>query len=351
MIAVDVMGGDYAPHEIIEGALKAARSGVPIILFGDTLKIGIALSTSDRLWHRLPITIHHCSQAIEMTDDPIKAVHDKQDSSLVQATKAVARGTAAAVVSAGNSGATLACATVFLGKIPGLLRPAIGGFLPTVTDSAFCMDLGANIECKPEHLVQFALMGKAYVQAAKGLEVVRIGLLANGAEQGKGTKLVQSAYALLQKTFLTFVGNCEPHAMLNGAADVVVCDGFTGNLMLKSMEATIQVVQQLVRNENNKSLLARFASFCSIPLLKKLKKHLKRGQRGGALLLGVTRPVIIAHGASRADAIADAICFAHEVVKQSLYEKFIQNFTAILVSDQMLDIENIRKESALQLSQ
>ncbi|MGB8467474.1 MAG: phosphate acyltransferase PlsX [Candidatus Babeliales bacterium] len=331
MIAVDAMGGDYAPQEVVEGALRAARSGIPVALYGDSLRIGIALSFADRYWHRLPITMHHSSQVIEMSDEPTRAVTSKPHSSLVHAVQAVASGYASAVVSAGNSGAALVAGMVHLGKLPGIGRPAIGGFLPTRTDTVFCIDLGANVECKPEHLRQFAYMAHAYVQVVKGIDSPRIGLLANGAEAGKGTKLIQQAYELLQSN-PHFVGNCEPLDVLQGAVDVLVCDGFSGNIMLKSMEATVQVVMQWLRHEGGRSFFARCAALLSAPLFRRLKKHMTKAQRGGALLLGVNKPLVIAHGSSQAAAIDDAIRFAHQVVTEKTYEQF-----AALVHHQLTD--------------
>jgi glycerol-3-phosphate acyltransferase PlsX len=334
MIAIDAMGGDFAPHEIVQGALKASSQGIPVILFGDTLKIGIALSLSDRSWHRLPISIRHCAEVIGMAEDPIRAVNLKGDASMVQAAIAVAKGEAHAVVSAGNSGAALVTGMLHMGKLPGVTRAAIGGFLPTQSDSVLCLDLGANIECKPEHLLQFALMGDAYVRAAKGISKVRLGLLANGSEEGKGTRTVQQAYELLKMRFEHFVGNCEPSDVLNDKADVIVSDGFAGNIMLKSMEAAMHMCSKLFHQEGNKTLLSRCASLMSIPVVRKLKNHMKRAQRGGALLLGVNKPFVIAHGASQAETLYDAICFAHEVVQGSLYNTFstflAENFTRVL---------------------
>ncbi|MGE0206489.1 MAG: phosphate acyltransferase PlsX [Candidatus Babeliales bacterium] len=329
MIAIDAMGGDYAPHAIIEGAYLAARTGIKVCLFGDETLIESHLHSLCADWRSLPISFIHCSQVITMDDEPVKSVR-KKDSSLIQAMEWVAIGKARAVVSAGNSGACLVAGMVVIGKLPNVLRPAIGGFLPTQRDSVFCTDLGANADCRPEFLQQFALMGSAYVQLTKNIAQPRIGLLSNGAEAGKGSKLVQQTYELLTKSSLHFIGNCEPQDVLHGAADVVVCDGFSGNIMLKSMEATVQVVTQWLKDEGNKSFLGRCVGLFGAPIFRRLKKNIKKTQRGGALLLGLKKPLIIAHGSSNAQAIEDAIHFAHSVGSSNFYEEYNKRVVALL---------------------
>lgn len=322
MIAVDAMGGDYAPYAIVEGAIGAARCAIPVVLFGDTPRIIAVLQDIDPTWKKLPITVHHCTEFITMDDEPGASVIKKKDSSLVQAILSVVRGQAQAVVSAGNSGAALIAGILYFGKVPGVLRPAIGGFLPTRTDSVYCLDLGATIDAKPDFLVQFAYMGDAYVRLIKNNTYPRIALLANGTESCKGTKLIQHAHQLLLDSSLNFIGNCEPGDIFNDVADVIICEGFSGNIMLKSMESTLSVVVQWLKDEGNRSWWAHAVGMLGAPVFRRLKRNIQKVQRGGALLLGLSKPLIIAHGASKAQAIEDALIFAHRVVNERVHTDF-----------------------------
>lgn len=335
MIAIDTMGGDFAPYAIVFGALRAAKQGIPVLLFGNQIHVSTILDQLDNSWQRLPIQIHHCSEVIGMAEEPTRSVLHKKDSSLMRAVQAVAQGTAGAVVSAGNSGAALVAGMVYLGKLPGIFRPALGGFLPTKNGVVFCIDLGANVDCKAEYLQQFALMGSAYVQLMQGIKNPKIALLSNGTESSKGTKLIQSAHEMLAQSCLEFVGNCEPLDIFNDKADVVVCEGFSGNIMLKSVEATVQIVTQWLKDEGNRSLLGRCVGFFAKPVFKRLKKNIKKAQRGGALLLGVSKPLIIAHGDSGPEAIEEAIVFAHENVTSNFHSKFNALVTDLVYKNQV----------------
>ena len=347
MIAIDAMGGDYAPLSIIGGAFKTAIKGIPVQLYGDEERIISFLNQLSSTWQSLPISIVHCSEIVTMQDEPSRAILRKKDSSLLQAIRAVADGKAQAVVSAGNSGASLVGAIMMLGKLPNILRPAIGGFLPTQKGSVLCTDLGANVDCKPEFLHQFAIMGNAYVKLVKGIESPRIALLSNGVEPSKGTKLIQQAYEILNNSGLHFIGNCEPQDILNGVADVVVCEGFSGNIMLKAMEATVQVVTQWLKDEGNKSLLGKCIGLLGSPVFKRLKKNIKKAQRGGALLLGVKKPLVIAHGSSNALAIEDAIMFAHNISSGDFCNKYNGIVAQLLQTDGLIGKNNITEKSYL----
>jgi glycerol-3-phosphate acyltransferase PlsX len=335
MIAIDAMGGDFAPHSVIQGALNAAAKGIPVQLYGDEQVIQDILYSLSSSWHLMPISIIHCTESISMDDEPTRGVLRKKDSSLNHAIKAVADGKAHAIVSAGNSGASLVAGMMIIGKLPGVLRPAIGGFLPTKVDSVFCIDLGANIDCKPEFLYQFAILGSAYVSLIKGIENPTIGLLSNGTESCKGTKVIQQAYALLKESSLNFVGNCEPGDIFEHKADVVVCEGFSGNIMLKSIEATVQVVKQWLKDEGNKSLFGKIVGLLGSPVFKRLKKNINKAQRGGALLLGLKKPLVIAHGSSGPDAIEDAIVFAHSISSKNVYASYNEKVSLLLHRDLM----------------
>lgn len=335
MIAIDAMGGDFAPYAVVDGALRVARKGIAISLFGDKTLLIDALDQLESSWKKLPISLVHCSETIAMADEPARSILRKKDSSLIHAVKAVADGEARAVISAGNSGAALIAGMMHLGKLPGILRPAIGSFLPTSSgDSVFCIDLGANVDCKPEFLRQFALMGDAYVRLTKGVDKPKIALLANGSESSKGNKLIQQTHELLVQSSLEFIGNCEPTDIFNDVADVVVCEGFSGNIMLKAMEATVHVVTQWLKDESNRSFVGRCAGFLGTPVFKRLKKNIKKAQRGGALLLGVSKPLIIAHGSSNALAIEDAILFARHVVTTNFQSDFNTMVSDLLQKNQ-----------------
>ncbi|MBT3455732.1 phosphate acyltransferase PlsX [bacterium] len=323
MIAVDAMGGDFAPKVIVKGAWLAAKAGVPVSLFGDKNQIVQCLLECDNQWDILPIKIIHCSEVIHMDERPVRTVMRKKESSIVKAVEAVADGRSKAVVSAGNSGATLIAGSLISGKVPGINRPAIGEFLPTCNESVFCMDLGANVDCKPEHLKEFAFMGCAYVSLVKDISFPRVALLSNGHEPYKGSTVVKDTYALLDSSDINFVGNLEPSAILGqDCTDVVVCDGFVGNVFLKSMQAVAQTMSHWLKIEHGKSVFSKAGAFINSPIYKKLKQKIDYASRGGALLLGVNHPVVISHGRSSSRAISNAIFYAFDIVKKGVVEKF-----------------------------
>jgi len=292
MIAVDAMGGDNAPQQIVMGALLAAKTQIPITLFGQEERLISILESLDSSWHQHDISICDAPEVIDMAEEPVSAVRKKRNSSIVQAIQKIAGNENCAFVSAGNSGAVMVAASFFLGCEPGVSRPAIIGELPTGNGKVLCLDIGANADCKPEYLLQFAYQGNRYAKKNFNLNSPRIALLSNGHEEGKGCLLVKQAFALLKKSDLNFVGNIEPAGIFKNQADVVVCDGFSGNILLKTIEA----VQQ---------------SF-----------SLKSGaiEGGGALLVGVNGTVVIAHGNADAQAIKNAILFAF---KNSIKENVI----------------------------
>jgi glycerol-3-phosphate acyltransferase PlsX len=327
MIAVDAMGGDLAPHAIVQGALYAARSGIPITLFGDEKVVIPILDTLDAQWRKTPIALVHCTEKIDMHDVPTRSVIRKKDASLVRAIQFVADGSADAIVSAGNSGAVMVSSTLLIGRACGISRPGIGGFLPTsIGNNVFCLDLGANIDCKPEHLEQFALMGHVYVQLVKNIENPRVGLLANGHEPYKGSALVKEVYKRLSgQKVINFIGNVEARDVFEGHADVVVTDGFVGNVLLKAAQGTSRMIMNLLRTEVGKlSWWRRLLYAINKQVIYQIRKDTDYAQAGGALLLGLKKPVIVAHGCSHGRAIEQAIRFAHRVAEK----KFISVFNA-----------------------
>jgi phosphate acyltransferase len=330
MIAVDLMGGDYAPQEAVQGALAAAKKGVPVMLFGNQDKIMPLLAHYYSRWRSLPIELVHCSEVIEMDEDPLKGMLRKKDSSIVRALQAVRSGKAQAVVSAGNSGAVVAAASIIVGRVEGVLRPAIATFLPANHGTFLCLDLGANPDCKPEYLAQFAYMGYAYTRLVKHIAQPRIALLSNGHESYKGSVLVKNAFELLSRTDLEFIGNIESRDIFAGRADVIVTDGFTGNILLKSIQGTARAVIDWMKEEASRSLILKVLSIATYPLLRRVKDKIDYARTGGALLLGVNEPVVIAHGSSKENAIAQAIFFAHDTVKKEIIPTFNKTLKALL---------------------
>jgi glycerol-3-phosphate acyltransferase PlsX len=297
MIAVDVMGGDFAPHVVLQGALSAAQKSIPIALYGPQSMIVSWLDAHDPVWMNYAITIVDAPDAVGMDEEPVLAVRKKPMSSLVMAATSVALGQCSAVLSAGNSGALMAAATFLIGRADGVERPAIAGFMPTLTGETLLLDLGANTDCRPVHLQQFAHMGNAYFLAAKQSCRPRVALLSNGHEEGKGSLLVKETFALLKNDSLNFIGNVEPADIFAGKADVVVCDGFAGNVLLKTMEAVADMVMGMVGVHE--------------PIV--VEHHLTYKKHGGAVLLGVKKPVIVCHGNSDAKTIENAIVTARNV--------------------------------------
>lgn len=297
MIAVDVMGGDHAPEVVLQGALAAAKKSVPVTLYGPQAMIYQWLGVHAPEWNNFAISVVDASDIIAMDEEPVFAVRKKPASSLVKAVASVAQHQNAAVLSAGNSGALMAAAALVIGRAEGVERPAIAGFLPTVQGSVLALDLGANTECKPVHLQTFARLGSDYVARTLGISQPRVGLLSNGHEEGKGSLLVKETYALLKQDTLNFIGNVEPYDIFNHKADVVVCDGFSGNVLLKTVEAVTEMVAGLIDPSQ----------------AKKVSDHLASGQLSGALLLGVNQPVIVCHGSASARAIEEAIFYAWHI--------------------------------------
>jgi glycerol-3-phosphate acyltransferase PlsX len=305
-IVVDAMGGDNAPAAIIAGALQAARAlpTAQIILVGDTSAMQAALGPQ-----ALPanVTLQHASQVVEMCDAPGTAIRQKRDSSIAVGMRLVRDGKAQAIISAGNSGAMMAGATLIIKLQPTIDRPAIATFLPTRTGRMILLDAGATTDCKPAHLVQFARLGSLYAAAVLDCPSPRIGLLSIGEEPSKGDELTKETHQLLLATSLNFVGNVEPKEMVQGEADVVVCDGFVGNLMLKAGEGFGSLVMELIKEQITSTWWYRLAALMLKPAFKQVKKIFDYAEYGGALLLGVNGIVVIGHGRSNARAIENAI--------------------------------------------
>ena len=317
-VAVDVMGGDNAPHVEVEGAVAAAREfGVPVTLVGDLEKVQAELARYD--CKGLDIAVWHASEVVGMHDSASDAVRKKKDSSIRVAFELVKGGEAAAVVSAGNSGATMAAGMFVLKRMNGIDRAAIAQLFPTVSGKTLVLDVGGNVDCKPIHLVQFAVMGEVYARFVMGIDSPRIGLLSNGEEASKGNELTRETSTLLRDKPINYVGYVEGRDIFNGMVDVVVCDGFVGNVVLKLSEGLAEAVGKMLR-----------AEIKSRKAFNNFKKTVDYAEYGGAPLLGINGVGMICHGGSNPKAIKNAIRFAHEYalkgVNSRMAEKLHESF-------------------------
>jgi glycerol-3-phosphate acyltransferase PlsX len=324
-IALDVMGSDNHPAPDVAGAMLAARElGYTILLVGDEALIQAELARQDTAG--LALEVIPAAQVITMDDKPSAVVREKKDSSMHVGMALVKSGAADAFVTAGNTGAALGIAmlrNVGLGRIPGILRPAMGVIFPTL-EKPLLIDNGANADCKPEYLLQFGIMGSIYVQCMRGITSPRVALVSNGEEEGKGNQLIQEALPLLAASNLNFIGNIEPKEFMAGAADVAVVDGFTGNIMMKTAESVASYMGDLIRQYMKANPITAVGGLLSRDVFTKVKAHLDPNEVGGAPLLGVNGPVIIAHGRSNALAIRNAIEVGGRVADNHIVEAITQ---------------------------
>jgi glycerol-3-phosphate acyltransferase PlsX len=317
-VALDAMGGDHAPGEIVLGAVEAAREyGIGVYLVGKEDLIRAELARHDTSGLDLPIV--HTDEFIPMDEhDPARAARNK-NTSMVRALHLVKDGEALGAVSAGNSGAMMAASLFTLRRLPGVERPALGGVFPTKDGICLVIDMGANTDCKPEYLQQFAIMGSIYMERLFHIDSPRIGLLANGEEEGKGNEQVQAAHQLLKQSAstlgLNFIGNVEGRDIPAGGADVIVCDGFVGNVVLKLSEGLSETLIDLIKAQIASDLPGKLAGAVVRPRLRKLVKRLDYAEYGGVPLLGVNGSAIISHGRSKARAIKNALRVARQTAE------------------------------------
>ncbi|GGA92360.1 phosphate acyltransferase PlsX [Ornithinibacillus halotolerans] len=303
-IAIDAMGGDHAPKEIVLGAMEAVKhiDNLHIKLVGDEGKIKQYLTETER------IEIVHADQVITGEDEPVRAVRRKKNSSLVKMAEEVKENRVDACISAGNTGALMSAGLFVVGRIPGIDRPALSPTFPTIDGKGFLMlDVGANVDAKPNHLLQYAIMGSVYAEKVRAIANPRIGLLNVGTEAGKGNELTKKAYELMSKAPINFVGNVEARDLLTGVADVVVTDGFSGNIALKTIEGTASSLFSMIKDTFMSSMKTKLAAGLIKNDLKGLKDKLDYSEYGGAALFGLAAPVVKAHGSSNSRAIFSAI--------------------------------------------
>ncbi|MEK4525964.1 MULTISPECIES: phosphate acyltransferase PlsX [Paenibacillus] len=320
-IVIDAMGGDNAPASTVQGAIAAATewADTQIVLIGDEAKLEPLLSQSGV--RPANLTVRHASEVIGSDDEPVKAVRRKKDASMVVAGRMLKEGEADAMISAGNTGALMTAGLLVVGRMEGIERPALAPMIPTIDDvGVLALDLGANMDAKPEHLAQYGLMGSLYRQKVQGIESPRVGLLNVGTEPGKGNELTKHAYPLLEQLPIRFVGNVEARDVLTGACDVLVCDGFAGNILLKSLEGTAGAIFALLKEQFSSSLKSKLAAAVLMPELRGLKRKLDYTEHGGAPLLGLSRLVVKSHGSADGNAIKNAVRQARIAVQNHLVE-------------------------------
>ncbi|MHB8482630.1 MAG: phosphate acyltransferase PlsX [Nitrospiria bacterium] len=332
-IALDAMGGDFSPQHEVEGAVAACEEfEVELILVGNEARISTELKKYSA--SKLPLSILHADQVVTMEDAPSMVIRKKRNSSIWKATELVLEGKASAVVSAGNTGACMAAAIFILGPLKGIDRPAIAAIFPTLKDPVIMIDVGANVDCKAKHLLQFAVMGDVYAKRIFGLQKPRIGLLSNGEEDIKGNEITKEAFKLLKTAPFNFLGNVEGKDIYKGETDVIVCDGFVGNVVLKTSEGLADALFQLLKSEIRQSTILGKLGY---PLLKssfiRFKKRVDYSEYGGAPLLGVNGVSMICHGRSTPKAIKNAIGRAKNLAEQQVSSYIQKELEVFLMTE------------------
>ena len=335
-IAVDAMGGDRAPGVLVEGARLAmdeVGADVDILLVGreEALRPEIgAISSSSR------ISIVEAPEVVEMGESALSALRKKRRSSIVMAMQLQKEDRADAAISAGNTGAAVACSLMTLGRLPGVNRPAIASLFPTEHGQCIVLDVGANAECKPINLFQFGVMGSLYVSHMLGIEHPRVGLMSIGEERSKGNELVVQAHNLLAESSLHFIGNVEGRDVLRGTADVVICDGFVGNVLLKFTESVIHLLTASLREKALSSLRRKLGALLLKPAFEEMKREMNYEEYGGAPLLGIDGITIICHGSSSPKAIANAIRVAERMARERINESIKEQLQRVSIAPEEL---------------
>jgi glycerol-3-phosphate acyltransferase PlsX len=322
-IVVDAMGGDHAPEVVVSGSLAAVKEyAVEVILVGDQPKIEALLKKAKYTGNQ--ISIQHATEAIEMCEPAANSVRRKRDSSIVVGLNLVKEGKADAFFSAGNTGAVVCAATLELRLLPGIERPGIGIIIPSLKGNTLIIDVGANIDPKPTQLLQYGIMADAYCKNILNKPNPSIGLLNIGEEEKKGTEFIQEAYGLLEKSKLNFIGNVEGKDLFTGKCDIIVCDGFVGNVALKVSESAAEAMQTFLKRHLLSNIWGKIGLIFMIPSLKRFKKEIDYAEYGGVLLLGVNGVVIIGHGRSSIKAIKNAIRVAKEEIELQVNSKILE---------------------------
>jgi glycerol-3-phosphate acyltransferase PlsX len=325
IVALDAMGGDRAPAEQVRGALLASQElGVEVALVGDAEALGRELARHGAVSSGIEVIA--ASEVVGMDESPVQAVRQKKDASINVAMDLLKRGVAGAVVSAGNTGAVMASALLNLGRVPGIERPAIGTIAPYTDAGVLVLDVGANADCKPSYLVQFAYMGAVYMEKVAGVERPRVALLNIGEEPAKGNELAQEVYARLRQSDLHFIGNVEPDRVHHGLAEVIVTDGFTGNVAVKATEGAADFIFGQLRAAIGSRLIYKAAALVLRPALLQMRRRMDYSEYGGAPLLGVNGVVAVAHGRADAQAMKNALRMARHVVNSGMLDTLREEF-------------------------
>jgi glycerol-3-phosphate acyltransferase PlsX len=331
-IAVDAMGGDEAPTHIVDGALAAVRHfDLGVTLVGPSARLEAELARHpgadmDR------VRIVNADAVVEMAESPAAALRRKPTASIRVAAEAVARGEAAALFSAGHTGATVMAAHAAFGMLPGVDRPALAATVPTRGRPAALLDVGASVECRPQHLLQFAVMGTVYARVAFGLAQPRVALLSIGEEATKGNELTREAHRLLKASSLAFIGNIEAKDLYSGAADIIVCDGFSGNIALKVSEGLVEMVEELLSQELSSTFTMRVGSLLTRRALRRFRRRVDYSEYGGAPLLGLAGIAIVGHGRSSAKAVRNAVAMAYRFASSRFIERVERDIAALAVA-------------------
>jgi glycerol-3-phosphate acyltransferase PlsX len=330
-IAVDAMGGDHGPRVIIDGALAAARHlDLGLVIVGQTSTVQAELARHGDL-EGLDLSVLEAPDVIDMAESPAAALRRKPGASVKIAAAAVARGDAAALVSMGHTGASIMAAFGAFGMLPGVDRPALATTIPTRTGSAVLLDAGAAPDCRPPHLVQFAVMGAGYARVSLGLDRPRVGLLSIGEEETKGSELVREAHQLLKNAPIHFIGNIEARDVYAGQADVIVCDGFTGNIALKISEGLVDTIETLLGEELSRTFSGMVGSLLSRRAFRRFQKRVDYSEYGGAPLLGLARLCIVGHGRSSSKAVRNAVVMASRFATHQLIDCLERDIAAASV--------------------
>ena len=311
-IAVDAMGGDTAPGLVVDGALAAARHlDLGVVLVGPVSRLEAQVERHAAGIEASKVRFVEAGAVIDMVESPSAALRRKPNASIKVAAELVARGEAAALFSAGHTGATVMAAHGSFGMIAGVDRPALAATIPTKGRPAILLDVGASVECRPAHLLQFAVMGSVYARVALGVDEPRVGLLSTGEEATKGNDLTREAHRLLKGSAVNFIGNIEAREVYSGEADVIVCDGFTGNVALKISEGLVDTIESLLREELSSTITMRVGSLLTQRAMRHFKRRVDYSEYGGAPLLGVAGITIVGHGRSSAKAVRNAVAMAY----------------------------------------
>ena len=327
-IIIDAMGGDHAPQAQIEGAIRAIKEfDVNIVFVGKEDVIRVELKKHD--YPKDKVEVVNANEIITNHEEPARAVRSKRDSSIVVAANLLKNGGGDALLACGNTGAILAAGLLVVGRIKGVMRPALGAILPTAKGPKLLIDAGANTNCKAENLVQFGVMGSIYMKNAVGIANPTVGLMSNGEEEGKGDELTKQAFPQLKEAPINFIGNIEGRDVMEGNADVITCDGFVGNVILKTVEGMGHVIGNMVKDMFMKSVFTKIGALFTMNGVKEFKRTMDYRSYGGAPLLGTKKPVIKGHGSSDAKAVYNAVRQAKTFVETNVIEDIIKNINEV----------------------